>query len=203
VANWVLVERLTQLLDKHGFLSDKGLDIAYSHKRIQEATQGGTIYEYLKQASRAIVSNDDRALTALDLSVEFQYDFPGSISFKFDNSDDFPWFQYITDDLNSKLREGSKAKQLQEFSRNFVFVGVNHLSPGNWAFPNIFEDMVSGEKHYRSEIQELRDYWGSHMASLTNVIGICYFFYSIDREIPFYPLRIFWRSEDDKIAIKL
>ena len=203
VASWILVERLTELLDSSGFLSDKGLDIVCSHKRIWDATRGDTIYEFVKQASKAIVSNDSEILSSLNLSIELQYDFPGSISFNFDSSDDFPWFQYITDDLSSKLRKRSKAKQLRKYSRNLVFVGVNHLAPGNWAFPSIFDDLGSGEKRFKSEIQEIREYWLSHMASLTNVIGICYFFYSLEKESPFYPLRIFWRSEEDEIEITL
>lgn len=206
LADWILVERLTQILDEQDFLNDKRLDITYSHKKIWRAFQGGTIYNYVKRAGEAIVSGDSEGLSRLNLSIEIQYDFPGYISFtlyKLDNDDSFPWFQYITDDLKSKLQEKSKVKQLKEFPSNLVFVGVNNLSPGNWAYPRIFEDMVSGEKHYNSEIRGIKDFWQLHMTSLTNVIGICYFFYSLDKEEPFYPLRIFWRSEEDKIEINV
>lgn len=203
VASWIFVERLTELLDSSGFLCDKGLELICSHRRIWDASRDGSINKFVKLANAAIESNNIENLSSLNLSVEFQHVFPGSISFSFKNSDDFPWFQYITDDLSQKLQKKSKANQLKNYSRNIVFVGVNHLSPGNWAFPGIFRDLGSDEKRFKSEIQELRDYWLTNMASLTNVIGICYFFYSLDNEAPFYPLKIFWRSEEDKIDITL
>jgi len=203
VASWILLERLTQHLENSGLLKDKGLEIICSHKRIWDAARAGTIYDLVEKASNAIFSDDDEILASLDISVEFQYTFPGSISFNFDQSDDFPWFKYITDDLYTKLSKKEKANQLREFPRNLVFVGVNHLAPSNWIFPSIFEDLVNGEKRYPSVINELKNYWLSYMASLSNVIGICYFFYSLDREEPFYPPRIFWRSEADKIDVTL
>ena len=202
IASWILTERLTQFLDESGFLNDNGLDIAYSQHKISNATKGGTIYSYVSQVGKAIVSNDYQATCKLGLSVKYRSD-PGSISWDINDSDNYPWLQDITDDLSLRLQDKSKAKQLQKFPRNIVFVGLNHSSPSHRPFPSIFKNLGYGKTHYRSEIQKIREYWVSQMPSLTNVIGICYFFYSIEREVPFYPLKVFWRSDNEKIMIKL
>ncbi|MFH2104238.1 MAG: hypothetical protein ABIJ39_12870 [Chloroflexota bacterium] len=203
IVEWILIERLKQFLDESGFQSKEGLEIAYSRQRIVAAAQSGTIIHYVKDACQAILSSDNQALLKLNLTVRFHAGFPGCISFRYDSADDFSWFQDITDKLSSKLQERNKVEQLKKYPRNLVFVGLNHDSPSNGTFPRIFGALGSGGKGYRSKIQEIRAYWQSHMAKLTNVIGICYFFYSLEREEPFYPLAVFWRSDEDRLAIKL
>jgi hypothetical protein len=195
VAEWIFIERLTQYLDERGFLHDKSVEIDYSFKRISQATQGGTIYSYIAKAGQAIILNDSRALSNLKVSICIDERVrPGSISFDVSDGEDFPWFRYITEDLVSKLRQKGKANQLRRFSKNLVFVGINHLSPINWAFPSIFEELGNGGSRFCSQIQNLGDYWSSQLGVLTNVIGVCYFFYSLDCETPFYPMRVLWRN---------
>lgn len=200
IGDWIFVERLTEFLDEssHG----SGYEITYSYDRICREQQGKRIYEYIEKTGKAILSNDRQAFSELGLSITPHSRGPG-ISFEICDSDNIPWFRYITEDLQSKLMQESKVQQLKRQNRNIVFVGLNQSSPCNWAFPRIFEDLAHGEIHYASEIQEIRAFWTSNMAGLTNVIGICYFFYSLPREVPFYPLKFFWRSESDKIAINL
>lgn len=203
VASWILTERLTKILDEKNFLKDKSLEITYSQQKVSDATKGGTINNYINEISKAIISNDGQAISRFGFSINHHDTPPGWISWKVSDSDSFPWFHVITDDLFSKLQAKEKREQLKKFSRNLIFVGLNHTSTNNWAFPSIFRDLGNGEIHYRSEIQEIREYWLSQMPNLTNVIGICYFFYSLDSEVPFYPLKIFWRSEEDKVNINL
>lgn len=202
VGSWILTERLTKFLDERNFLKDKSLEITYSQQKVSDATKGGTINSYIDEIGNAIVANDNQAISELGFSIKHDSR-PGWISWKLGDSDSFPWFRVLTDDLLSKLQAKEKINQLKKFSRNLIFVGVNHTSPNNWAFPSIFSDLGNDELHYQSEIQEIREYWLSRMPKLTNVIGICYFFYSLNSEIPFYPLKIFWRSEEDKISINL
>jgi len=203
IGEWIFVERLTEFLDEKNYLANNnGLEISYSHARIQLAVQGKMIYDFIKKTGDAILSNDTQSLSEMKISIRHHNRGP-YISFDIDDTDSFPWFKYITQDLQSKLQEKSKVQQLAQQTRNIIFVGLNHLSPSNWAFPRIFQDLANGEIRYHSEIQEVRDFWASSMSSLTNVIGICYFFYSLDSEVPFYPLKFFWRSEEDKIAINL
>lgn len=203
IGDWIFVERLTEFLDEHNYLTmNRGLEIFYSHARIQLAAQGKMIYDYIRKTGEAILSNDAQSLSEMKISVHPHSRGP-CISFDIDDADSFPWFRYITQDLQSKLQQIGKVQQLTQQTRNIVFVGLNHSSPINRAFPRIFKDLAFGEIRYHSEIQEVREFWASSMTSLTNVIGICYFFYSLDSEVPFYPLKFFWRSETDKIAINL
>jgi hypothetical protein len=203
IGDWIFTERLTEFLDEQNYLTkDIGLEVSYSHARIQLAAQGKLIYQYIGKVGEAILSNDERALFEMSVSVNHHSRGP-FISFDIDDTDSFPWFKYITQDLQAKLQERSKVQQLSQHSRNIVFVGLNHSSPTNWAFPRIFEDLANGEIHYHSEIQEIRRYWASSMLDLTNVVGVCYFFYSLPSEEPFYPLKFFWHSEKDKVTIKL
>ena len=93
---------------------------------------------------------------------------------------------------------------LSKLDRNIIFVGINHSMPSNYVVPMLFDELGKDEIiSYSDEIEEIRKYWGSHMSDLNNVIGICYFFYSLNSEAPFYPLKIFWRSDTDKVAINL
>jgi hypothetical protein len=203
VAEWIFTQRLTQFLAGSGFLGDKCLDITYSHKKISDEPLT-RLYNYVEQAGTAIVSEDNQLLSELDLSVEVSTRTTHCISWHPDDSgDDFPWFRYITDDLHWKLRARNKSQQLERFPRNLVFIGLNHLSPVNWAFPGIFEDLGRDGGRYDSEIQAIGDYWASHLSTLTNVAGICYFFYSLDRETPFYPLKVFGRADSDGVSINL
>jgi hypothetical protein len=203
IGDWIFVERLTELLDEQNYLTlNRGLEISYSHDRIQLATQGKMIYDYIRKTGEAILSDDKQTLSEMMISVNSHNRGP-VISFDIDDTDSFPWFSYITQDLQSKLQQRSKVQQLAQQNRNIVFVGLNHSSPSNWAFPRIFEDLSHGETRYHSEIQEIRAFWMSSMPSLTNVISICYFFYSLPSESPFYPLKFFWRSDRDNIAINL
>lgn len=203
IGDWIFVERLTEFLDEQNYLTmNSGLEISYSHARIQLAAKGKMIYDFVRKTGEAILSNDTQALSEMNISVHPHNRGP-SISFDIDDTDSFPWFRYITQDLQSKLQEKSKGQQLAQQTRNIVFVGLNHSSPSNWAFPGIFEDLANGELRYHSEIQEIREFWASTMPSLANLVGVCYFFYSLPSEVPFYPLKFFWRSEKDKIAINL
>ncbi len=127
-------------------------------------------------------------------------DLPGYVSWRISEDSTFTWVNVITDDLLPKIQE--KVKQLKEYSRNLVFVGLNHSSPCDGIFPRIFKD-IGNSDIFSHEAQKIRNYWESQMRNLPNIIGICYFIYSLERETPFYPLKIFWRSEVDKIMINL
>lgn len=204
LGEWILVERLPPLLHEHNFLDENSLDITFSFQRINIETNGETINDYIKQVGRAILSSNMLALSDLEISVErIDNILGGGISWHLRDSDNVPWLDYLTERLYSKLKDKKKEKQLREFPRNLVFVGINHSSPPDGIFPRVFEYMGNNDVRFHPEIQEIEKYWASHMSDLTNVIGICYFFYHLSSETPFYPLKIFWRSEEDKIQILL
>lgn len=203
VASWILTERLTQLLDEKGFLNDKGLDISYSLARICSEANGKRLYAYIQRASLAITSNDSETISNLNLSVKIRNVFPGTISWQINDGVGLSWLQDITEDLFGKLQAKSKVKQLKKHSKNLVFVGVNHLSPSNGNFPRVFKELGTGGTNYATEINRIKEYWLSEMPKLNNVIGICYFFYPLDRTTPFYLLKVFWRSDTDEIPLNL
>lgn len=203
LGEWILLERLPQLLNEDNSTNEESFEIAYSFQRIHIETNGGTINDYIMQVGHAILSNDIQALSELEISVKRIENISGrGISWQLRDNYKVPWLDYLTDGLFSKLKDEKKEKQLREFQRNLVFVGINHSSPPNGVFPRVFKDLGDNTRLH-SEIQEIEKYWASHMSDLRNVIGICYFFYHLISENPFYPLKIFWRSEEDKIQIFL
>jgi len=202
IAEWILIERLTQILDESGYLSNKSLDVTYSHERIDTSTKGGRIYNYIENASRAIMTNNLSALSELELIVEINDRPSGDIFFHLKESDSLPWYQCITTDLWSKLTSDDKPGQLEKFPRNIVFVGLNHV-PSDGIFPHLFENFSESNLRFSSEIQQIKAFWASNTPELKNVIGICYFFYSLENESPFYPLKMIWRRESERIPITL
>ena len=95
IGDWIFVERLTEFLDEQNYLTmNSGLEISYSHARIQLAAQGKLIYDFVRKTGEAILSNDTQALSEMKISVHPHNRGP-SISFDIDDTDSFPWFRYI------------------------------------------------------------------------------------------------------------
>jgi hypothetical protein len=204
LGEWIFIERLRQVLIEGNCPRENSIEIKYSYLRINTVTNGGTIYDYIRQVGRAILSCDMQALSELEVSVERIDDIQGGgIVWELLDGENIPWFDYLTNELYAKLKGNAKVRQLKEHPRNLVFVGINYSSPSNGIFPSIFGDLRNSSALLPPELQEIEEYWYSYMFDLTNVIGICYFAYTLDSEIPFYPLKIFWRSKVDQIAINL
>jgi hypothetical protein len=144
---------------------------------------------------------------ASELGVLLEYDHHpravGSLSLRRHDIVEFRWLEYVTDELTSNLNAKSKKNQLKKFQRNLVFVGLNNSAPSDGIFPSVFGEIRNNLTSIPYEIHEINTYWASNMSNLTNVTGICYFFYSLDREEPFYPLKVLWRSEEDKVEINI
>lgn len=203
ISNWIFTERLKEHLDSNRYWSKvDGLEVEYSLTRIVQALQGKHLYEYIVQTGEAIVSNNNQALTDLKISINRLENIP-CISFNVKDQDSFSWFKHLTHDVENNLNRYEKRKQLARQVRNIVFVGINHTSPSNGIFPRLFGYLTAENREYKSEIEGLEAFWASSMSRLKNVIGICYFFYSLPSELPFYPLKIFWRSDGDIIDINL
>ena len=158
-------------------------------KNYWEATSA---IENCKKVGLGIVNNSLSDLSGLQVRYVRTDRKTYSIVWNYDNADKFPIFQLLTKGLISRLEE--KKKQLSTHQKNLVFVGVNHLGPINWMTPNdLFEN-----GRYDENIQNFLS-----VNLPPNVIGVCYYYYSIDREGPFFPLKIFWREENNKIPINL
>lgn len=203
IAEWILVERLAELLDSKHVIDDKTLGIGYDHERIIQETQQNRLYQYLDDVSSAIETEDHERLKVLDVSVEFDQIRPGFISWNPSQAQNFPWFKYLTTDLFAKLSESNKRKQLMLYPKNIIFVGVNHIAPFNWAIPSIFQEIGSSGASYSSQIEGVETYWRKVMQDYHCIKGICFFCYSLERYGPFYPLRIFWGDEAERLPINL
>jgi len=201
IADWILIERLSQYFDEHSLRHHKGYEIIYSHRKIQIETQGNTIYKYIQTIGDAVVKGDTDTLDRLEISITDSEPFPGVLSFRHDQATNFPWYQYVTTDLAQKLKQRGKQKQFAEYRRNIVFVGVNHTSPPNGVFPYVFEALSGHNQWYKIEADAIREFWSTELSNLSNVLGICFFLYAIDSDEPFYPLTILWRGERDKVNL--
>ena len=201
VVDWIFTERLMELLLLKKIILDKTLRIDYNHENL--INHKHTIYQYVENVATAIDKDDRTSLNELGISVEYEYQWPGCISCNHDNVENFPWFYYMTTGLISRLSERSKSKQLKQHQKNMVFVGVNQIGPTNWAIPRIFEEIGTGGVSYTQAINGIEKFWSRELQDFPHITGICYFCYSLDKEEPFYPLKVFWRNKADRIAINL
>jgi hypothetical protein len=203
IDDWIFVERLKQLLVESNLLTDKGLEISDTHQRLSNEKNGKRIYDYIEQVGRFVKANDVDALSGLEISLKWIDGFPGCISWNLSDGNGIPWYECITDKLYSKLKSVQKSRQLAKYSRNIVFVGINHLSASDGIFPSFFKYIEKSEEVQYPEIKSIQDFWVCRISELKNVIGICYFFYSLEQETPFYPLKIFWRGVEDMVNINI
>lgn len=201
IVDWIFTERLSEQLLLKGAILNKTIRIDYNHKKLKNNKH--KIYEYIDHVASAIDTYDRTTLNDSEISVEYEYRWPGSISWNHDSADNFPWFNYLTTELSSKLCKRRKSEQLKQFQKNLVFVGVNQIAPHNWAIPMIFNEIGKGGNSYIEAINGIDNFWSRELQDLPHITGICYFCYSLDREEPFYPLRVFWRNEAERIAITL
>lgn len=201
VVDLIFTERLSEQLLLKGIILNKTIRIDYDHGRL--INHKHMIYEYIKHVATAIDKYDCTSLNDLEISIEYEYRWPGSISWNHDSAENFPWFNYLTTGLISKLCKSSKSKQLKQFQKNLVFVGVNQIAPTNWAIPMIFEEIGRGGVSYTQAIDGIQKFWSRELQDLPHITGICYFCYSLPKEEPYYPLKVFWRNEADIIDINL
>ncbi len=203
IAEWILEERLFESISTKNVLDDKTLRLTYDHKRIIEETVKNKMHQYIVELSTAIETEDVVSLKNLDASMEFEYRWAGKISWNHSNADSFPWLKYLTDELLSKLTASNKSRQLKEYSRNIIFIGVNHIAPSIDAIPSIFKEIGIGGTSYSAQIEGIEKFWTNVMQDHKNIAGICFYNYSIDKIGPFYPLRIIWSNEEENLRINL
>lgn len=203
IAEWILTERLFELLSSKKVIDNKTLRITYDHERIMKENADNRMYQYIEELSTAIETEDATRLKNLDASIEPEYRWAGEISWDHSNADSFPWIKYLTDELLSKLTTDNKRNQLLEFPQNIIFIGVNNISPSNWAIPSIFEEIGIGGASYSLQIEGIENFWTKAMQEHQNIAGICFYCYSLCQVDPFYPLRIIWRNGEENLLINL
>jgi hypothetical protein len=207
VGHWILTERLTEQFENSGFIADKRIKITYSFERVR-AESNGDIYRYVAKIAEAIRCDD--AAAASELSIAFKVSRgPGAIvwdqNLPASPADPaypkIPWLKMLTEDVLDRISERSKHQQLTTSTRALLFVGVNSL-PVIWPFPEIFQRIANTDSPDQLVLQ-LETFWRTALANHPSLVGVCYFVYSLEQETPYYPLRIFWRRDDDRIAIRV
>lgn len=200
VADWIFTERLAQGISSCGFLNDKTIRIKHSLSRILQEFRKNTLYEYIHEVGESIVNNNAHLLQDSGISFEIEHRWAGCISWKIAVEDEFQWLSRLTGDLYDKITT-SKKSQLKEFDKNIIFVGVNNVAPSNWAIPSVFDEIGRGGVSYTHQIAHISEFWQRALQPHNNIMGICYFCYSLDREAPFYPLKVFWRDDKDQVNL--
>jgi hypothetical protein len=199
IANWIFTERLQVCLEEKQFFDGYTWEIDYKYKRIKNEMMKNNIYNYIQNVGESIISKKTNNLQSLEIECFKTNRQTGCIVWNKKNADNFPLVEYLTKGLIERLN--SKTNQLSEYSQNLIFIGVNNAGPINWINPDIFIEMGSSGVIYQQEIQMIQNFLSKKLPQ--NVIGVCYYLYSLDNEGPFYPLRIFWRDEKNKIMINL
>jgi len=203
VADWVFTERLIQIISSHNFVDDKTLRIRRSPLRLLTEFRNHNLYKYIDQVAENIFKDNLELLFCLNIELEVEHRWAGCISWEMTRERDFPWLRFLTDDLFQKITAANKGRQLKENANNLIFIGVNNIAPSNPAIPSIFEEIGRGGLSYIKEIDHIRDFWQRQLHAHNHISGICYFCYSLEREEPFYPLKIFWRDDTERINFNL
>ena len=97
IAEWILIERLSELLYSKNILDDKTIRLSYDHERIMREFIDNRIHEYIKELGSAIELGDTSKLRNLDVKIEFESRWTGVISWNHSNADNIKW--YIRDRL--------------------------------------------------------------------------------------------------------
>jgi len=202
VADWVFTERLIQIISSHNFIDDKTLRIRRSPLRLLTEFRNHNLYKYIDQVAENIF-NGKESLYCLNIKLKVEHRWAGCISWEMARERDFPWLRLLTGDLFQKITAANKERQLKENANNLIFIGVNNIAPSNPAIPSIFEEIGRGGLSYTKEIKHIRNFWQKVLHAHNHISGICYFCYSLEREEPFYPLKIFWRDDTEKINLNL
>jgi hypothetical protein len=197
VADWIFTERLAQGISSCGFLNDKTIRIKHSLSRILQEFRKNTLYEYIHEVGEGIANNNETLLQDSGISFEIAHRWAGCISWEISGEDEFQWLSRLTEDLYNKITT-SKKSQLKGFEKNIIFVGVNNVAPTNWAIPSVFDEIGRGGVSYTNQIAHISEFWKRALQPHDNIMGICFFCYSLDREVPFYPLKVFWRYDSEQ-----
>lgn len=202
VAEWIFIERLTECILKDNLLNDKTIRIKYSASRILSEFRNNSLFTYISALFDNIKKNMFGEMLDLNVDIEIERRWTGSISWEIQKEDILPWLKLLTEDLLCKLIT-SKQRQLNKHPKNLIFVGVNNIAPVNWVIPSIFEEIGKGGISYVPQIEHIHNFWQNELHNHSNILGVCYFNYSLNMEYPFYPLKIFWRSEAERVEINL
>lgn len=202
IADWIFQERLLCYLKEKEYPLDNGHQITYNYERLNTEIKGNNnsaIYDYIEKIGENIIRGDSTALQQMQVTWQKTDSRTGIIIWEHNTAEKFPIMKYLTQQSVSILK--GKSNQLSKYRNNIVFIGVDLCSPHNSLTPRIFAEMGGDNLLYQNEIGYIQDYLAKNLPA--SVLGLCYYIYDIEKETPFYPLRMFWRNENYKIDINL
>lgn len=203
VGEHIFMERLKEKVERTKILSKYTIDIDYQFERIRQSEKDGTLDSYIDSVGNAIIKKDKKGFQELGVSVEYRKENPGYVVYHPIYENDIRWYKKITEELSQKLMGKPKQRQFRQRKDNIVFVGVNFASSSDGIFPRMFEHFHDLPAWCAKEILELRRFWQVELIQIPHVVGICFYFISVDREYPYYPLEIFWQEDYDDLTINL
>lgn len=187
---WILKERLLIYLSLNNFSLNDGIEITYDLPKI-EALKYNQL-DLIEKVGINIIRQNFHPVDGVSLKKISKES--GYISWKNISSGD-NFFSEMSSSLLTIISE--KRKQLSKNKKNILFVGVN-LLPDSIFNPRIFQ-MLVGDVYHQEWIDELERVVQKSLTS--NVLGVCFFVYTLPREELMYPLKVIWRDDSNTIPI--
>lgn len=191
IPEWIFNERLHTYLDAHNYSRKNTIEISYSLEDIKDANYTLNTVELVGQLLMSGGSGNVGDITIKNISGT------GSLISWNHKSQQYNLFTTLEDRLNEIIQR--RKKQLVGNKKNLLFIGVNQL-PHSEHVPGIFREIAKPVR-YTDEVGRITDIISKVLPP--NVIGVCFFTYSLDRVEPMYPLKIFWRDSRDEFSINL
>lgn len=185
-------ERLLMYLHLKGYKRRERIEISCSIDKLIPI--GFYIYDLIEDIGNVILQNTGNVK---DVSIIKSQAPVGYISWGIKENSNFNLLDFLDKRLSEIIT--SKQAQLSKNSKNILFIGVNEL-PIDHLNPEIFKQATKPE-FLEQELKVLEDIISKNLPD--NILGICFFVYSIDQEKPYYSLRIFWKDNSNTISINI
>ncbi|MFA6522718.1 MAG: hypothetical protein WCT24_03965 [Patescibacteria group bacterium] len=193
IDEWVFHERLLMYLDSNNF--DKPISVEVRYK-LSDLFLMSQIKEFslIEKVGNMIINESYGEINGINIT---KINDVGSYISWCSEQEDYNFFSTIETKLNEIFIQ--KATQLKNNDANLLFVGTNQL-PTNEFYPEIIRELKNPDRFIK-EIEALERMIQSTLPKY--VLGLCFFEYSLDKEYPFYPLKIIWKDFSNTIPISI
>jgi len=192
IAEWIFNERILMFLDFNKYSATDGIKISYDLNKIK-----GLEYtlDLIEEIGSTIIQDNFGVVG--NVNIEKIADSGSYINWN-NESPDNNFFETVKSSLCRILT--SKSEQLGKNQQNLLFIGVNQLPIGP-INPSIFRDLTGNSNVHPEWVLELEKIVIELLPE--NVLGVCFFVYTLPSEDMMYPLHIFWRDSNQKVPIIL
>jgi len=201
VAEWIFIERLPLFLEEKGYRFDKTIVVSYNLETITDMLQNNSIYQYIQDVGYAIIKNDNDRFQQLMIGLEKTTRSYSCIVWEHltDKAKPLKSLDYLVDKTLQTIER--KKQQLATCEESLLFIGVNQVIGMHPVYVNILSGIGTGGVHYKEQINRLEEELRGALPE--NILGMCYFVYSISSKEPYYPLKIIWRDINKTLGIQL